>query len=177
MSPLETAARESVTAEAKKQNAFKLARFAERDFDGGVSLNSMRLERLACCKALEGLAKKHPKRKTPFLESYHLMAANAYHADCLAIEGHRDTTIRERVDISSKAEGGLAHRMDAMQKLARIKREMDANQKAAIDRVVVTSPDQSMAQIWPERAARNRARVLIKQGLHQLAILYGLVKA
>ena len=175
-SPLELAANDSVTPEAKVQHDYRLTRYAERDFEGGVSLDGIRLERIACVKALEGLARAHPKRKTPFLEQYHLMAANAYHADLLATEGSRSHAFRERIDASSSSEGGLAHRMDVMQKLGHVEAELGAKKKAILDRILVQLPDNTMTQIWPDRTHRNKARDLIKSALHDLAILYGLAR-
>lgn len=175
-SPLEVAARQSVTDQAQDQYAYSLRHFAERDFEGGVGLNGMRLERLACVKALEGLARSHPKRKFGFLEAYHLMAANAYHADLLALQGHRSSAYKERIDVSSKSEAGLAHRMDVSQKLSRIDQLLSPEDKAVLNRIIIDLPDFTVAQIWPNRTARNKARDHIKSGLHQLAIIYGLIK-
>ncbi len=175
-SPLEVAANDSVTSETKSQHDYRMTRYAERDFEGGVSLDGIRLERLACVKALEGLARTHPKRKTPFLEQYHLMAANAYHADLLATEGSRSHAFRERIDSLSHAEGALAYQMDVIQKLGRVERELGADQKSTLDRILIQMPESTMTQIWPDRTHRNKARDLIKAALHNLAILYGLAR-
>ncbi len=175
-SPLEVAARESVTRETGARHDYVLSYFAERDFEGGVSLNGIRLERRACVKALEGLARKHPKRKKPFLEGYHITAANMYHGDLMAMEGHRDHSYRERIDVSSSSEGGLAHRLDVTARLQRLILVLGQADTAIINRVIVDRPDSSMAEIWPDRTDRNKARDRIKEALTKLAIHYGLVK-
>lgn len=175
-SPLEQLARDSITPETDKRNGYKLVHFAEKDFDGGVSLNGMRLERLACVKALEGLARKHPKRKTLFLQAYHLMAASQYHGDLQAVQGQRSNTYRERIDVSSRSEGGLTRRLDVSRRLLRAAEVLEPEELACINTVVRDRPDESMADIWPNRTQRNTSRELIKSGLHELAVFYGLAR-
>jgi len=175
-SPLEKIARESVTPEAANRQTYRLTRFAEKDFEGGVSLNGMRLERLACVKALEGLARKHPKRKTLFLQAYHLMAASQFHGDVLAAQGHRSNAFRERIDISTRSEGGLGRRLDVSRRLLRAAEVLEPEELACLNRVIRDRPDKSMADIWPNRTERNTARELIKSGLHELAVFYGIVR-
>lgn len=145
-------------------------------FEGGVSLNGMRLERLACVKALEGLARKHPKRKTVFLENYHLMAASAYQGDLLAMEGHRNSAYRERIDVSSSGDGGLVRRLDAAERLTYIKSKLPKEELTALDVIITKMPENSMAEIWPGRTDRNKARDYLKGGLHKLAVIYGLIQ-
>lgn len=175
-SPLEQIARDSITAETRARQSYRLVRFAEKDFEGGVSLNGMRLERLACVKALEGLARKHPKRKSVFLEAYHLMAASQYHGDILAAQGNRDNSYRERIDVSSRSEGGLTRRLDVSRRLLRAAEVLEPEELAFLNRVIRDKPDSTMAELWPNRTERNTARELIKSGLHELAVFYGLVK-
>ena len=175
-SPLEQIARESITPEAASRQAYRLTRFAEKDFEGGVSLNGMRLERLACVKALEGLARKHPKRKTLFLQAYHLMAASEYHGDILAAQGHRSNAFRERIDISARSEGGLGRRLDVSRRLLRAAEVLEPEELACLNKIIRDCPEESMADLWPNRTARNTARELIKSGLHELAVFYGIVR-
>lgn len=175
-SPLAQIARDSVTDEARAQQAYRLTNFAEKDFDGGVSLNGMRLERLACVKALEGLARKHPKRKLNFLNGHHLMAASQYHADILAAQGHRDNSYRERIDISSRSEGGLSRRLDVSRRLLRAAEALEPQELACLNTIIRDKPGKSMIDIWPNRTERNTARELIKSGLHELAVFYGIVR-
>ncbi len=175
-SPLEQIAKDSITPETGAQQGYKLVRFAEKDFDGGVSLNGMRLERLACVKALEGLARKHPKRKSRFLEAYHLMAGSHYHADLLAAQGHRNATYRERIDISSQGEGHITRRLDISRRLLRAAEKLEPEELACLNRAIRDRPDATMAEIWPNRTERNTARELIKSGLHELAVFYGIVR-
>ena len=173
-SPLQQMARESITPEARERNHYKYVSFAEKDFEGGVSLNGVRLERLACVRALEGLARKHPKRKSLFLQPYHLMAANQYHGDILAAQGHRSHAFRERIDVSSRSEGGLSSRLDVSRRLLRAAEILEPEELACLNRIMRDNPDNTMAEIWPNRTQRNTARELIKSGLHELAVLYGL---
>ena len=173
-SPLELAANDSVSHQARLRHEYRMAKFAERDRQGGVGLNGMRLERLACVKALEGLARSHPKRKSPFLEPYHLMAANAYHADLLAIEGRSSHAFKERIDTMHKTESGLTHRLDVLQKIGKVDRELGEDAHLILKRILVDRPDDTLAQIWPNRTDQNKARDLIKSGLCQLAVIYGL---
>jgi len=175
-SPLEQIARDSIPPETGQQQAYKLVRFAEKDFEGGVSLNGMRLERLACVRALEGLARKHPKRKSLFLQSYHLMAASQYHGDLLQAEGYRNKSYRERIDVSSRSESGIARRLDISRRLLRAAEKLEPEELACINTIIRDHPDSTMAEIWPNRTQRNTARELIKSGLHELAVFYGLVK-
>lgn len=175
-SPLEQVARDSITPEAAQRQNYKLVRFAEKDFEGGVSLDGMRLERLACVKALEGLARKHPKRKTLFLSPYHLLAASQYHGDIQSVQGQRSSTYRERIDVSSRSEGGLTRRLDVSRRLLRAAEVLEPEELACINQVIRDRPDESMAEIWPSRTERNTARELIKSGLHELAVFYGLVR-
>ncbi len=175
-SPLEQIAKDSLTPEARERHAYRLTRFAEKDFEGGVSLNGMRLERLACVKALEGLARKHPKRKTVLLQAYHLMAASQYHGDLLAAQGQSSSTFRERIDVSSRSEGGLTTRLDVSRRLLRAAERLEPEELACLNRVISDRPENTMAEIWPNRTERNTARELIKSGLHELAVFYGLVK-
>ncbi|NNE58054.1 MAG: hypothetical protein HKN36_08110 [Hellea sp.] len=175
-SPLEVAARDSIPDASRQNQSYKLVRFAEKDFEGGISLNNMRLERLACVKALEGLARKHPKRKIPVLQAYQLMAANAYHADLEALQGHQSSTFRERVDSLTRKEGGLIHRLDKFNKINYIKHQLNDEQAAVLAIILQKMPDKSLAEIWPNRTQRNRARNLIQSALHELALIYGLVK-
>jgi len=176
VSPLVQLARDSATPETQAQHVFGVVRFAEKDFEGGVSLNGMRLERLACVKALEGLARKHPKRKSIFLEAYHLVAANQYHSDILAAQGHRDNSYRERIDVSSRSEGGLSQRLDVSRRLLRTAEALEPEELACLNIIIRDKPDSSMTDIWPNRKERNTARELIKSGLHELAVFYGMVK-
>ena len=176
VSPLVRDAEASVTKETRARQSYRLTRYGQKDFDGGVSLMGIRLERLACVKALEGLARKHPKRKAPFLQAYHLMAANAYHADLLAAEGHRNTAFRERVDTPAASDAGLTYRLDVSQKLTQISRRLQAEHADVLRRVISQYPDNSMTEIWPDRSARNKARENLKEALHQLALIYGLAK-
>lgn len=175
-SPLEQIARDSVTSETRHRNAYKMVRFAEKDFEGGVSLNGMRLERLACVKALEGLARKHPKRKTLFLQAYHLMAATQYHGDILAAQGHRDGTYRERIDVSSRSEGGLSQRLDVSRRLLRAAEALEPEELACLNAIIRDKPEATMVDLWPNRTQRNTARELIKSGLHELAVFYGIAR-
>lgn len=175
-SPLEQLAQDSVTAETRARQSYRLVRFAEKDFEGGVSLNGMRLERLACVKALEGLARKHPKRKSVFLEAYHLMAASEYHRDILAAQGHRDNSYRERIDVSSRSEGGLTQRLDVSRRLLRAAEVLEPEELACLNRIIRDKPDSTMSELWHNRSERNTARELIRSGLHELAVFYGLVK-
>ena len=175
-SPLEQIARDSVTAETRAQQVYRLVKFAEKDFEGGVSLNGMRLERLACVKALEGLARKHPKRKSIFLESFHLLAASQYHGDLLSAQGHRDNSYRERIDVSSRSEGGLSARLDVSRRLLRAAEVLEPEELSCINRILRDRPDNSMAELWRNRTERNSARELIKSGLHELAVFYGIVR-
>ncbi len=175
-SPLEQLARDSITEQARDRHSYQMVRFAEKDFEGGVSLNGMRLERLACVKALEGLARKHPKRKTLFLQAYHLMAASRYHGDVQAAQGHRSSTFRERIDVSASREGGLTRRLDVSRRLLRTAEALEPEELAVLNRVIRDRPDESMADIWPNRTERNTARELIKSGLHELAVFYGIVR-
>ena len=175
-SPLEVLARQSITPETGARQAYILTRFAEKDFEGGVSLNGMRLERLACVKALEGLARKHPKRKTLFLQAYHLLAASQYHSDIFASRGHRSHVFRERIDVSSRSEAGLSRRLDVSRRLLRAAEVLEPEELACINRIIRDMPDSSMADIWSNRTERNTARELIKSGLHELAVFYGIVR-
>ncbi len=175
-SPLEQIARDSITPETGIRQSYKLVRFAEKDFEGGVSLNGMRLERLAPVKALEGLARKHPKRKTLFLQSYHLLAASQYHGDLLSAEGHRNNTYRERIDVSASGDTGINRRLDISRRLLRAVEKLEPEELASLNKVIRDYPDGTMAEIWPIRTERNTARELIKSGLHELAVFYGMVK-
>jgi len=175
-SPLEQVARDSLTGESKRQQAYRLVRFAEKDFEGGISLNGMRMERLACVKALEGLARKHPKRKSIFLEHYHLMAASQYHSDLLAAQGQSSTTFRERIDVNADRDGGLHRRLDISRRILHAAEKLEPEELTVLHRIIRDRPDNTMAEIWPNRTERNTARELIKSGLHELAVFYGLIK-
>jgi len=175
-SPLVIQARESLSKQAQQRYGYKIHHYAEKDFEGGISLNGVRLERLACVKALEGLARSHPRRKTRFLDEFHLIAANLYHADILFSIGHRSLAFQERVDISRSGDGGISRRLEVLDRLEQIAKTLDLAEHSVLTRIMRDMPDHTMAQIWPNRNERNASRDLIKSALHKLAIYYGIIR-
>jgi len=175
-SPLRIAAEQSLTPQARQQAGFMVCQFQERGLDGGV-LDGMRLEKISCVRALEGLVRKHPKAKRAFLDPIHLMAANAYHADLIAISGQRSHVIREAIDVSSDAEAALLYRLEARSKLFQIQSKMPAEQKSLLDQIMIDFPDATLVSIWPNRTQRDRAKDKIKSALDLLAVEYGLVSS
>ncbi len=172
-SPLVISAEASLPPEARLHADYKAQWFQERDLEGGI-MDGVRMERISCVRALEGLARRHPKAKSAFLKPYHLMAANAYHADLLGVRGQKSHELRESIDVSTDVELAMIYRVEAQAKLVKIQNRMPSDLKHVMDTVLVSFPDQSLNRIWPNRSERDKMKAKIKEGLEFLAHIYGL---
>ena len=175
-SPLKIAAEQSLPPEARQHAAFIARRFQERGLDQGV-MDGMRMEKIACVRSLEGLARRHPKSRSAFLDPIQLMAANAYHADLQDVRGQRSHAVRESIDVSSDVEATLLYRVEARQKLTRIQNRMPQELKSVLEEILVKFPDSTLVSIWPNRSQRDKSKASIKAALDWLAVEYGLVNA
>ncbi len=174
VSPLLVAAENSISPQARQHAGYHPQNFIERGRDGGL-LDNIRLEKLACVRPLEGLARKHPKAKKAYLEPYHLMAANAYQADLDGAKGQVSHMVREVIDVSSDVEGAFIYRLEARQKLAAVQNRMPGPLLRTMNVVLVEKSDRPLAAIWPNRSDRDHAKSEIKKALTWLAIEYGLI--
>ena len=173
-SPLKIAAEGSLNTEARQHAEYRVVPFQERGLDRGV-LDGMRMEKIACVRALEGLARRHPKARRAYLDPVHLMAANAYHADLVAFQGQKSHALREAIDVSTDVEASILYRVEARQKLIRIQNRMPAELKNVLDQILIRTPDATLVSIWSNRSERDKAKVQIRAGLEYLAVEYGLV--
>ena len=174
VSPLVTAAEQTISNPGVRRQAFIPRWFKERGLDGGM-LDNVRMEKIACIRPLEGLARCHLKARRAFLQPHHLMAANAYHADLLALRGQRSHEVREAIDFSADVEAALVYRVEAAQKLSRIQNQMPNEQLNVLDTIFVQRPDHTLARIWPNRSDRDHAKEKIRSALDFLAVEYGLM--
>ena len=174
ISPLVSAAEQTIANRSSQGKAFEARWFKEHSRDGKM-LDNVRMERIACVRPLEGLARCHAKAKKPFLEHFHLMAANAYHADLIAVQGQGSHEIREAIDVSSDMEIALLYRVEAAQKLKQIQNHLGPIEHKVLERVMISGSDQTLAKLWPKRSERDHAKEHIRSALSELAKIYGLI--
>lgn len=176
LSATEIEAEGKLALEARQHAAYAIERFAMKDAQGDAqnALDSHRMRRVACAKALEGLAVIHHRAKQPFLDPIHLQAASVYQGDLDACHGGGSHEIVERVQSSGSPDLAQCYQLDCLNRVARIGHRMDPAQNKAV-RIVLENRDMSLTRLWPERTAQRYAKERIKDGLVWLAREYGLM--
>lgn len=174
LSATEIAAETSLSPQARQQAYFIRTAYAERDHEGGM-MDGHHLRRAAPVRGLESLVKPNAKRKTPFLEFFHLEAARRYHADIEKAQGYHSHELREFVQGGGGArDGAQIARLEASDRLERIRLRMDPRLRGPLDMVMIHHPDRMLSQIYLSRRARDTAKIKIKHALSWLAVEYGL---
>ena len=172
VSATQIAAEQSVTPEARQHAAYVSEVATERDVEGGM-MDTTRMRRLAPVRPLEGMAEKHPKADSPFLEAVHIIAANKYHDMLEAARGRMNHELTETVDSSRNPEGRTLGYLEAIDSLARIRLRMPIDYASVLNLCFVLHPDKTMAEICPNRTLRNINRQIMKEALQWLAVEFG----
>ena len=172
------AAAQSLNEHARKKASYEIHEHGDRDSDGNV-IDGHHLRRTACAKGLERFAKPHSTRSQPFLQTYHLVAASMYQTDVEAAQGSFSHEIKPFVDKSGEVQSVSQKRIDAAKKIGQINIRMNPTQRVVVDTLVVYNPDKSFSEAFmkPGQKKRDKIKGHLRDGLHWLAIEYGIISA
>ena len=162
----------SVPPMARQHAAYGVQRFTDRP-DGESMQDNARAVRIAPIKPLEGLASKHPKASQPFLSMQQLAAAFYYDTLLERAQAKYNHELGEIVDSSPNIEGRILSHMEANDTLARLHIRMPIDYKCMCDNLWRLWRDNTMREIWPNRALRNINREIIGDTFDWLATEFG----
>ena len=160
----------------RRHGTFEREAFTDRDNEEGLQDNS-RMRRVSPVKVLERMATTRGREPKPFLDRYHMEAANRLHGLIEASQGGMSHEILERVQ-SSRGDGYVEKKAIAAIELEAVYKGLPPDATIYLRKVFGPWADFPLSAWFPDKGKRRqraKEKENIRLALEELARYFGLL--